>query len=390
MSARFPASKLPIAATPHYVNGEYVASPTGEELAVVDAATEEVIWVCREATPLLVDDAFRAARNAFGLWSTTTGAMRATVLRAIATGVKEHHEALSRLECHMGKILSEARWDVDDVVACFEYYAERAEAEDASGKRAVELPDEEYVCEVRREPIGVVAAITPWNYPLLMATWKLAPALAAGCTVVLKPSELAPLSSVKLGAICARAGLPRGVLNILVGGGAVGAAMAAHAEADKVSFTGSEASGIKVSLAAAPTVKNVSLELGGKSAILVFDDGVDLDHAVEWVMFGCFWTNGRERRDEPRTARSIGGLHAPRWRFAHASLVSCTRSAGSSCWQLLQCAWLVQRVDCCGSLVCPRCSCTQRSAPRRLGCWCRTRCTSASSHALSSAHARSR
>lgn len=325
MQSRFPNVLFPSADCPHFIGGRWTASDrTAAPIDVLDAATEEVLWTCHEATPEQIDAACNAAHRAFlaGTWSGASGAARAQVLRAIAAGIKEKHEELARVECHMGKILAETRWDIDDVIACFEFYAGRVRPElavvrvyrsraltgdvleptpsqaaklesAAVATTPIELPDQDYTCEVRKEPMGVVAAITPWNYPLLMATWKIAPALAAGCSVVIKPSELSPITTMHLAAICARAGLPAGVLNVLVGGGAVGSLMAKHPVVDKVTFTGSEATGVKVSLAAAPTIKNVALELGGKSAVLVFDDGVDLDRAVEWVMFGAFWTNGQ-------------------------------------------------------------------------------------------------
>ena len=262
-------------------------------IEVVDAGSEQVIATLPEATSSNVDAAFDAARRAFPKWSGVTGAERARVLRAIAAEIKAHHEELSRLEATMGKLLSECRWDVDDVIYCFEYYAKQAvEVLDARQGTPVALPDDDYTCELQYAATGVAACIVPWNYPLLMATWKLAPCLAAGCTCVIKPSELSPLSLLLLAKITQAAGLPDGVLNVLVGAGRVGAMLAAHPGADKVAFTGSEATGARVMAAASATIKNVSLELGGKSAVVVFDDA-DIDKAVEWVMFGVFWTNGQ-------------------------------------------------------------------------------------------------
>ncbi|KAL2646084.1 hypothetical protein AAZV13_05G030300 [Glycine max] len=158
---------------------------------------------------------------------------------------------------------------------------------------------------VLKEPIGVVALITPWNYPLLMATWKVAPALAAGCAAILKPSELASVTCLELAEICKEVGLPPGVLNILTGlGPEAGAPLAAHPDVDKIAFTGSSATGSKIMTAAAQLIKPVSLELGGKSPIIVFED-VDLDKAAEWTIFGCFWTNGQICSATSRLIESI-------------------------------------------------------------------------------------
>ncbi|KAJ6749103.1 BETAINE ALDEHYDE DEHYDROGENASE 1 CHLOROPLASTIC [Salix purpurea] len=181
----------------------------------------------------------------------------------------------------------------DDVAGCFEYYADLAEGLDAKQKAPVSLPMETFKSYVLKEPLGVVALITPWNYPLLLATWKVAPALAAGCTAILKPSELASVTCLELADVCREVGLPPGVLNILTGlGTEAGAPLASHPHVDKVAFTGSNATGSRIMASAAQMVKPVSMELGGKSPIIVFED-VDLDKAAEWTLFGCFWTNGQ-------------------------------------------------------------------------------------------------
>ncbi|EER16232.1 Betaine-aldehyde dehydrogenase, putative [Perkinsus marinus ATCC 50983] len=156
----------------------------------------------------------------------------------------------------------------------------------------VDLGMEEFEGRLYYESCGVVAAIVPWNYPLLMATWKVAPALAAGCSVVLKPSELTPITALELALICKDAGLPDGVLNVITGDGTTGSLMTSHPDVDKVTFTGSEATGKLVMGSCTPHIHNVGLELGGKSPFIVFEDS-DMDQAVEWVMFGCFWTNGQ-------------------------------------------------------------------------------------------------
>ena len=157
----------------------------------------------------------------------------------------------------------------------------------------IALPDARFTATAVREPVGVAVAIIPWNYPLLMAAWKVAPALAAGCTMVLKPSEWTSLTALELGAIVAEAGLPGGVLNIVTGRGAeVGQALVDHPGVDKIAFTGSVPTGATLMAAAAKDIKTVSLELGGKSPFVVFADS-DIDRAVEWIMFGIFWNQGQ-------------------------------------------------------------------------------------------------
>ncbi|KAI9325470.1 aldehyde dehydrogenase domain-containing protein [Zopfochytrium polystomum] len=212
----------------------------------------------------------------------------------MAEEVKKKTDALGRLETvDCGKPLAEAVWDMEDVAGCFEYYAGLAEQLDARQYEKVPLPHADFSGELVYEPAGVVGAIVPWNYPALMALWKIAPALAAGCTMVLKPSELTPLSALQLAQIAADVGLPAGVLNVVNGlGGEAGAALVAHPDVAKVAFTGSVPTGRGIMKAAAEDIKNVALELGGKSPAIVFDAPV-LERTCEWIMFGCFWTNGQ-------------------------------------------------------------------------------------------------
>ena len=192
-----------------------------------------------------------------------------------------------------GKPLFEAAIDVDDVIATFEYYAALAEGLDAKQDSAVELPSDDFSARLRREPAGVVGLIVPWNFPMVTTAWKLAPALAAGCCVVLKPSEVTPLPEMELAAIIAEAGLPAGVFNLVCGTGlAVGAPLSADPRIAKISFTGSNAVGVQVMQRAAETVKGVSLELGGKSSLLVLADA-DLDLAVEVACGGGFFNAGQ-------------------------------------------------------------------------------------------------
>lgn len=279
-----------------FIGGKWTSPKAAGRLQVVCPATEEVIGSIPAATAEDVDAAVQAAVAAVQAkqWTTSTGAHRASYLRKIAHLVKERKAALARLETlNMGKPIAEAEWDMDDVAGCFEYYAGLAEALDGRQGEAVDLGSDDFSCQLRREPLGVVALITPWNYPLLMVAWKVAPALAAGNCCVVKPSELASLTTLELAGIAAEAGLPPGVLNVITGlGGDAGAPLSAHPRVAKVAFTGSTATGKRVYAAAAGNLRPATMELGGKSALIVFDDA-DVDKAVEWCMFGVFWTCGQ-------------------------------------------------------------------------------------------------
>ncbi|KAB2950997.1 MAG: aldehyde dehydrogenase family protein, partial [Rhizobiaceae bacterium] len=229
-----------------------------------------------------------------GPWPRMGGRDRAAIVRAIGRLIAERKEELAALEVRdNGKPLPEALWDIGDAAYCFEYYADMAEAAEAAGPMPIPLGDARFTSKVVHEPLGVVGAIVPWNYPLLMAAWKVAPALAAGCTIVLKPSELTPMTAVELARITEVAGLPKGVFNLVTGfGPEAGAPLAEHPGVDKVAFTGSVPTGSKVMRAAATDIKAISLELGGKSPFVVFADS-DVDKAVEWIMFGIFWNQGQ-------------------------------------------------------------------------------------------------
>lgn len=276
-----------------FIDGGWMA--TAGSLPVINLATEaEIARIPAGAAPE-AEAAVRAARAAFdhGPWPRMTGAERARVLRAIAQGIRDRLPDLARLEVmDNGKPLPEAEWDIGDAAGCFDYYAGLAEALDGEVEE-IALPDARFTAKAVREPVGVAVAIIPWNYPLLMAAWKVAPALAAGCTMVLKPSEWTSLTALELGAIVAEAGLPAGVLNIVTGLGAeVGQALVDHPGVDKIAFTGSVPTGARLMAAAAKDIKTVSLELGGKSPFVVFADS-DIEKAVEWIMFGIFWNQGQ-------------------------------------------------------------------------------------------------
>jgi betaine-aldehyde dehydrogenase len=278
-----------------YINGEWTRPAKGGTIPVINPATEEVFFNAPAGTSADIDRAVAAARQAFdGGWGKTNGRERAGYLRAMAKGIAERTDELARLEVlDNGKPLPEAIWDIEDTAGCFDYYADLAEQLDQRQGEPVELPMETFKTEIYHEPMGVVGQIIPWNYPLLMAAWKVAPALAAGCAVVLKPSELTPLTALELGLIADAVKLPKGVLNIVTGtGDEAGAPLASHPGVDKVAFTGSVPTGSRVMAASAQDIKNISLELGGKSPLVVFDDA-DVEQAVEWVMFGIFWNQGQ-------------------------------------------------------------------------------------------------
>ncbi|NYT33674.1 aldehyde dehydrogenase family protein [Rhizobium sp. WYCCWR 11128] len=279
-----------------YIDGQWVKPAKGGTCEVINPATEEVIHRIAAATAEDVDLAVKAARRAFDKdgWPKLTGAQRAGYLRAIADGIRARQAEIARLEVlDNGKPFPEADWDVADAAGCFDFYAGLAEQLDNNPEEAIALPDARFTSKAVREPIGVAGAIIPWNYPLLMAAWKVAPALAAGCTVVLKPAELTSLTALELAAVADEAGLPAGVLNIVTGAGSIaGQAIIDHRQVDKLAFTGSGPVGSKIMAAAARDIKRVSLELGGKSPFVVFEDA-DIDKAVEWIMFGIFWNQGQ-------------------------------------------------------------------------------------------------
>ncbi|HCA5188303.1 TPA: aldehyde dehydrogenase family protein [Acinetobacter baumannii] len=279
-----------------YIDGKWTPTRKGNTFQSIDPSTEEVIAHVACASVEDAELAVRAAREAFdnGSWSKLSGKERAHYLRAIAKEIRDNLKEISSLEVKdNGKPYPEAEWDISDAAGCFDFYANLAESLDEKSEEKIELSDDRFSCVATKEPVGVACAIIPWNYPLLMAAWKVAPALAAGCTMILKPAEATSLTAVELGRIAEKVGLPKGVLNILTGyGREIGPYLTEHPDIDKVAFTGSVPVGKQIMLSAASNVKNISLELGGKSAFIVFDDS-DIEAAVEWIMFGIFWNQGQ-------------------------------------------------------------------------------------------------
>lgn len=279
-----------------YIDGQWVRPKNGGTFDTIDPSNESVITQVAAATAPDIDLAVSAARRAFdqGPWPQMSGAERAIVLRAIANGIRERQDMLAELEVRdNGKPLPEAQWDIADTAGCFDYYATLADELDGHREQTIVLGDERFTSIARKEPVGVAGAIIPWNFPMLMAAWKVAPALAAGCCMVLKPSELTSLTALELADIAHQAGLPAGVLNVVTGlGPQAGAPLSEHPGIDKLAFTGSVPTGTRIMQAAARDIKNISLELGGKSPFIIFDDS-DIDAAVEWIMFGIFWNQGQ-------------------------------------------------------------------------------------------------
>ncbi|MGD8105216.1 aldehyde dehydrogenase family protein [Pantoea sp. FN0302] len=278
-----------------FINGEWVIPVKGGSFDTIDPAHEVAIAQVAAATKEDVELAVQAARRAFdeGEWPSLSGKSRADYLRRIASLIRDKQQMLAELEVRdNGKPLPEALWDIGDAAGCFDFYADLAEKLDECQEETVALSDDRFSSVARKEPVGVCGAIIPWNFPMLMAAWKVAPALAAGCTVVLKPSEVTPLTALQLADIAREAELPPGVLNVITGFGAeAGAPLTEHPGVDKLAFTGSVPTGRRIMQAAAAEIKNVSLELGGKSAFIVFDDS-DIEKAVEWILFGIFWNKG--------------------------------------------------------------------------------------------------
>ncbi|WP_340557936.1 aldehyde dehydrogenase family protein [Streptomyces sp. GSL17-111] len=275
-----------------YIDGEWVAAAAGGRHDVVNPFDASVVTTVDDADETDVDRAVRAARRAFdsGVWSDAPTRHRADVLHRVHQLLLRDKEEIARSETlDTGKTLAEARVDVDDVANCFRYFAEIA---DKDGGRVLDIgPD--VLSRVVHHPVGVCALIAPWNYPLLQASWKVAPALAAGNTFVLKPSETTPLTTLHMIRLIAEAGAPPGVANLVLGPGAtVGAAMTSHPEVDLVSFTGGLDTGRRIMAAAADGVKTIALELGGKNPNIVFADA-DFDAALDYALDAAFLHSGQ-------------------------------------------------------------------------------------------------
>jgi len=269
---------------PLFIDGKKVPAAEGKTLEIINPADGSALAQVAAAGGEDIDRAVRAARRAFvdPAWRKMPASKRGQLLWSIADAIDEHTEELGWIETlNNGKTLREGKGDVAPSSDIFRYYAGFT-----TKIHGETIPvDGDYLCYTLREPVGVCGQIVPWNYPLLMACWKVAPALAAGNTVVLKPSEYTPLTALVLGEICQKAGLPDGVLNVVPGyGDPAGEALARHPDVDKIAFTGSIRTARRLLHASADTnLKKLSLELGGKSPLVILDDG-DVDAAVK----ACF------------------------------------------------------------------------------------------------------
>jgi betaine-aldehyde dehydrogenase len=276
----------------NFIDGEHVDPVEGRTEAVLNPATGEQIATAPLSDPADVDRAVRAARGAFEPWANATPAERATALLRIADAVEQHADELAELEAlDAGKPIEAVKADEIPVIADnLRFFA-------GAARHLEGLSAGEYMADhtsiIRREPIGVVGQIAPWNYPLMMAGWKIGPALAAGNTVVLKPAETTPLTTLRLAELAAEF-LPRGVFNVITGhGDPTGQALVTHPQVDMVSLTGSVDTGKWIARAAADTLKRVHLELGGKAPVIVFDDA-DLDTALETIAGTGYYNAGQD------------------------------------------------------------------------------------------------
>ncbi len=274
-----------------FINGDWADAASGETTPVVNPATEEVIAEVPRGDTGDVDRAVGAARSAFESWSLTTPAERSGMLHRFADAVSDHAAELSALEsANVGKPKGTADFDLEFTIDNLRFFAGAARV--VEGKAAGEYVST-HTSMIRREPAGVVGQVAPWNYPVMMAVWKIAPALAAGCTVVLKPASATPLTAIKLAELAADI-FPKGVFNVVTGpGGVVGQRLVTHPQVDMVSLTGDTATGKQIAAAAAASVKRLHLELGGKAPVLVFDDA-DLDALAEAVKLAGFFNSGQD------------------------------------------------------------------------------------------------
>jgi aldehyde dehydrogenase (NAD+) len=288
-------SSVALPTTKLLINNRWIPSESGKTFATINPATGEEICRVAEADAADVDRAVKAARAAFhpkAPWRRMSAAERGRLLNRLADLIEKHADELAQLEAlDNGKPYAIAKVaDLPLTIACYRYYA--GWADKVQGKTIPVAGA--YFSYTRHEPVGVVGQIIPWNFPVLMQAWKLAPALATGNTVVLKPAEQTPLTALRVGELIAEAGFPDGVVNILPGyGPTAGAAIARHMDVDKVAFTGSTEVGHLIMEAAAQTnLKRVTLELGGKSPNIVFADA-DMDAAIEGAHFGLFFNQGQ-------------------------------------------------------------------------------------------------
>ncbi|MDQ0160646.1 betaine-aldehyde dehydrogenase [Alkalibacillus salilacus] len=276
-----------------YINGEWVDAKSGKTRDIINPYNQEVVATVPEGDETDAQAAIAAAREAFdqGDWATMPATERGKIVREIADFIERDREELARLESlDTGKTVEESRGDMDDIAGVFHYYAEIA---DKNGGEIIESPLPNSISKVVHEPVGVCGQITPWNYPLLQASWKLAPALVAGNTLIMKPSEITPLTTLKTFELMEEAGVPKGVVNLILGAGHdAGAELSTNHDVDLISFTGGIVTGKKIMQAASTNAKNLALELGGKNPNVIFADA-DFELAVDQALNGVFFHAGQ-------------------------------------------------------------------------------------------------
>lgn len=276
-----------------FIDGQWVGAKSSDTRDIINPFNQEVIATVSEGSRNDAQLAIKAARKAFdqGDWANLPGLERGNIVFKIAELIRRDLDELAKLESlDTGKTLEESKADMDDIANVFQYYAGLA---DKDGGEIIVSPIPNSKSELVREPVGVCGQITPWNYPLLQASWKIAPALAAGNTIVLKPSEITPLTTIKVFKLMEEAGVPAGVANLVLGPGAtVGDELAVNDQVDLISFTGGIETGKKIMQGASVNVKKIALELGGKNPNIVFQDA-DLDVAVDQAMNAVFFHAGQ-------------------------------------------------------------------------------------------------
>ena len=279
------------------INGQWQTASDGSAEKIFNPSSGEVITTAAAATPEDANRAVAAARASFDnhAWTSLTPAQRARILWRIADLMEENAEEMAELEMlDAGKFYAGAlHGEVPFAAECFRYYAGWCTKIEGSTKQLSTVPDQEFHIYTQREPVGVAALIVPWNGPLVQAAWKIAPALAAGCSVVVKPASQTPLTVTRLGELMMEAGIPDGVVNIVSGrGSTIGRLLAEHPDVDKVSFTGSTEVGKQIIDSAKGNLKKITLELGGKSPVIIFDDA-DIDQAIEGAAQAIFSSAGQ-------------------------------------------------------------------------------------------------
>ncbi|TVM31884.1 betaine-aldehyde dehydrogenase [Oceanidesulfovibrio marinus] len=276
-----------------YIDGEWVEARSGAVRQSINPCDGQPIAEVPEGGREDAQAAIAAARRAFDHdgWPQTPAAERGAMLYKLSELIVRDKEELAQLETlDTGKTLEESRWDMDDIAGIFRYFAGLA---DKDGGEVIDSPIPDSTSTVIREPVGVCGQISPWNYPLLQASWKMAPALAAGCTIVMKPSEITPLTIIKVTELAEEAGYPKGVVNLVLGPGAsVGDELSSNHDVDLISFTGGIVTGKKIIQAASTNVKKIALELGGKNPNIIFADA-DFDTAVDYALNGVFFHAGQ-------------------------------------------------------------------------------------------------